>query len=288
MMPPDWSLYRAFSAVLRLGSLTAAARDLELSQPTLGRRIAALEAKLGFALFTRSPEGLTPTPEGEALRPQIEALEAAAEAMDRAIRPEVAGGQFVVRLSASEVIAAEVLPPAVRHLLHADPTLVVEVSVCNEIEDVLRREVDIAVRMTRPRQDGLLVRKVKEIELGLFAHPSCFEQHPRPISATELFDHPMVGFDTPRDYTRIFQLDGRVVAREAFRFRSDSDMAQLGAIRGGLGIGVCHAPLADGLVRVLPEVFAPRVELWLAVHADLMRTPRYRRVFRGLAELLGA
>lgn len=284
MTSPDWSLYRAFAAVLRFGSLTAAARALNLSQPTLGRRIAALEQRLGVALFTRSPEGLSPTPEAEALRPRLEALEAAAEALDRGVGPAEAAS--TVRLSASEVMAAEVLPAAIGRLQEDDPGLTVEVVVSNAAQDVLRREVDIAVRMVRPRQDGLVVRKVRDIELGLFAHPRCLGGRPFPASAAELDGVPMVGFDTPRDYTRLFQLDGRAVGREAFRFRSDSDMAQLGAIRAGLGVGVCHVPLAAGLVRVLPDLFAPRIELWLAMHADLLRTPRFRRVFRGLAEAL--
>lgn len=194
----DWSLYRAFAAVLRLGSLSAAARALELSQPTLGRRIATLEQKLGYALFTRSPEGLSPTPEAEALRPQVQALEAAADEMHRATRLDATRAPSVVRLSASEVIAAEVLPGVLARLQHADTSLTVDLSVSNDNEDVVRREVDVAVRMARPRQEGLLARKVKEIELGLFAHPSCFEDRPQPQSVAELFGHPLVGFDTPR------------------------------------------------------------------------------------------
>jgi len=286
MTSPDWSLYRAFAAVLRFGSLTAAARALNLSQPTLGRRIAALEDRLGVALFTRSPEGLSPTPEAQAMRPRLEALEAAAEALDRGVGADAAEAASVVRLSASEVVAAEVLPAAVGRLQDDDPGLTVEVVVSNAAQDVLRREVDIAVRMTRPRQDGLVVRKVRDIELGLFAHPRCFEARPPPDDAAGLAGLPMVGFDTPRDYTRLFQIEGQAVGREAFRFRSDSDMAQLGAVRAGLGVGVCHVPLATGLVRVLPQLFAPRIELWLAMHADLLRTPRFRRVFRGLAGAL--
>src|SRR3954468_22220921 len=148
----DWSLYRAFAAVLRLGSLSAAARALELSQPTLGRRIATLEQKLGYALFTRSPEGLSPTPEAEALRPQVQALEAAADEMHRATRLDATRMPSVVRLSCSEVIAAEVVPGVLARLQRADTSLTVDLSVSNDNEDVLRREVDIAVRMARPRQ----------------------------------------------------------------------------------------------------------------------------------------
>lgn len=286
MAGPDWSLYRAFGAVLRQGSLTAAARELRLSQPTIGRRIAALEARLGYALFVRAPEGLVATPEAEGLRSAVEAIESAAIAFEGAAGGHRPAGDVPVRISASEVIAAEVLPHALRRLRQADPSLIVEVSVSNEIEDVLRRGSDLAVRMARPQEPDLLARKVGEIELGLFAHSSCFQHQGPPGTVAELFHHPLVGFQTSRGYTAILQFAGQALEADAFTYRSDNDLAQLGAVRAGLGIGVCHAPLAQGLLRVLPEQFAPRIEMWLVINRDLMRTRRYREVFRVLSEEL--
>jgi len=288
MAHPDWSLYRAFAAVLRHGSLTAAAREIGVSQPTLGRRISALEGHLGYALFSRSPEGLAPTPEADALRPQLASLEAAASALSDAAIGASSIGRSLVRVSASEIIAAEVLPCALRRLRRSNPDIELTVSVSNSVEDVLRRDADIAVRMTRPHQSDLLGRKVGEVELGLFAHPSCFAERPPPTEPGELCQHPLVGFETARPYTQILQLKGQPLRPDLFAYRTDSDTAQIGAIRAGLGIGVCHVPLSAGLQRVLATQFCPRVEMWLVINRDLMRTRRFRQVFRTLWKELGA
>lgn len=283
MKRTDWSLYRAFAAVLRQGTLTGAARELGLSQPTLGRRIATLEARLGYALFSRAPEGLVPTPEAEGLRPLIETLECAASAVDQAAAGDGQLEVAAVRLTASEVVAAEVLPGAMHRLGRMLRDFRIVVSVSNSVEDVLRRDADMAVRMTRPQEGELLARKVGDVELGLFAHPSCFLEQTAPTTVADLLEHRLVGFETARPYTSVLTLEGQTLERRHFAFRSDSDTAQLGAIRGGLGIGVCHVPLAGGLQRVLPETFAPRVEMWLAINRDLMRTRRYRELFRALS-----
>src|SRR4051794_26573900 len=150
--PPDWSLYRSFVAVLREGSLSGAARALCVSQPTLGRHIVELESALGISLFTRSPEGMIPTAAANALRPEAEALAAAADALYRAASGPLAENAGTVRITASEVIAAEVLPPILARLQADHPRIVVELAVSNRIEDLLRRDADIAVRMARPAQ----------------------------------------------------------------------------------------------------------------------------------------
>lgn len=287
MTPPDWSLYRAFAAALQHGSLTAAARELGLSQPTLGRRIGALEAHLGYALFSRSPEGLTPTPEAQALRPHLASLEAAAATLGEAAAGVRPIARSLVRVAASEIIAAEVLPRALRNLRRVSPDLELSVSVSNGVEDILRREADIAVRMTRPHQPDLLGRKVGDVELGLFAHPSCFASRAPPSEPAELKDYPLIGFETPRAYTQILQFEGEALRSDQFVYRTDSDTAQIGAIRAGLGIGVCHVPLASGLSRVLAQHFCPRVEMWLVINRDLMRTRRFRQTFRSLSMELG-
>jgi DNA-binding transcriptional LysR family regulator len=193
-----------------------------------------------------------------------------------------------VRISASEVVAAEVLPRAVRRLRQNDPGLSVEVSVTNEQEDVLRRGADIAVRMARPKERDLLARKVGDVELGLFAHPSYLKGRQPPATVEKLLCHSLVGFQTERTYTGVLQFAGKSLRADDFAYRSDSDTAQLGAIRAGLGIGVCHVPLARALVRVLPEEFAPKVEMWLVINSDLMRTRRYREAFRTLSDELRA
>ncbi|WP_395836087.1 LysR substrate-binding domain-containing protein [Archangium violaceum] len=129
-----------------------------------------------------------------------------------------------------------------------------------------------------------------EFELGLYAHPAYLARRPAPNLVAELNEHAFVGFDVGAPYTRTLQLGGQPLTREQFTFRSDNDLAQLAAIRAGCGIGACHVALAQrsGLVRILPEMFAPTVEMWVAMHEDLRTTARYRTVFDALTTGLKA
>jgi DNA-binding transcriptional LysR family regulator len=282
--PPDWSLYRSFLAVLREGSLSAAARAAGLSQPTLGRHVRALEAALGLQLFTRSSEGLVPTSAAQALRPQAEALAATAEALFRTASGPLTENVGAVRLTVSEMFAAEVIAPILAELQAEHPRIVVELLVSNRIENLLRRDADIAVRTGRPEQQALLASRVGTFEVGLFATPAYLARRSAPRSAADLDAHAFVGFDAGAPYTRTLALNGKPLGREQFTLRTDSDLAQLAAIRAGCGIGACHVPLGRraGLVRVLPQLFAPKVELWLAMHEDLRTTRRHRTVFTAL------
>ncbi len=288
---PDWSLYRSFLAVLREGSLSAAARVLGLSQPTLGRHIAALETALGHSLFTRSPDGLMPTTAAEALRDRAEALAAAAEALLRAASGLPGEDMGTVRISASEIIAAEVLAPIFARLQADHPGIALELVVSNRMQDLLRRDADIAVRMAPPQQEALVAKRIGDVDLGLFAAPGYLARRPSPRHVTDLFErHAIVGFDIPLPYTRIFQLDGEPVTRERFSFRTDSDTGQFAAIRAGCGIGVCHGPLArrEGLLPILPAAFSPKVGMWLCMHEDQKTIPQCRLAFDRLAEGLRA
>lgn len=288
---PDWSLFRSFLAVLQEGSLSAAGRVLGLSQPTVGRHVQALEDALGHQLFTRSPDGLLPTAAAEALRPKAEALAAAAAALLRTASGLPGEDVGTVRITASEIVAAEVIAPILAGLQADHPGIVVELLVSNRLQDLLRRDADIAVRMAAPQQEALLARRIGEMDLGLFAAPAYLARRPAPRDVTDLFArHATVGFDTALSYTRTFQLEGAPVTRERFTFRTDSDAAQFAAIRAGCGIGVCHGPLArrDGLQPILPAVFAPKVGMWLCMHEDQKTVPQCRLVFDRLAEGLKA
>jgi DNA-binding transcriptional LysR family regulator len=288
---PSWDLYRSFLAILRHGSLSGAARSLGLTQPTLGRHVLELEQQLGAALFTRSPSGLAPTDMALDLRPHAEALEASALALLRAVtgaRDEVRGA---VRITASEVIGVEVLPPILAALRRDHPGLVLELVVSNRNEDLLRRESDVAVRMVRPVQSALLAKRVGTIELGLYAHPAYLDRTFRPRSVADLERHTLIGFDQPSPFLRGLSVGNRAVSREMFALRSDSDLAQLAAIRAAAGIGVCQVPLAQrapALVRLLPSLFSVPMECWVAMHEDQRANLRCRVAFDALAAGLAA
>ncbi len=291
----DWERQRAFLAVVRSGSLSGAARLLGLAQPTVRGRIEALEAAAGVPLFTRSPGGLTPTETGLALTEHARAMELAADAFGRTASAAAGDLAGTVRISASDVIAVEVLPPILARFRIAHPRIELVLSPTNRNEDMLRREADIAVRMVRPTQDGLVARRIGAVPLGFHAQDAYLARAGRPESLAALLDHPLIGFEHEQAALRpVLQamIDGGLVPAEPrFTFRSDHDLAQLAAIRAGLGIGVCQVPLAarDGhLVHLFPAAFAYPLETWLVMHEDLRALARVRVVFDALAEGLAA
>ncbi len=279
---PSWDELRTFVEVARDGSLSGAARRLGLTQPTVGRHIDALEAALGLTLFTRSPRGLTPTSAALALGPHVEAMATAAAALGRAASGEAAADRGVVRVTASEVIGCEVLPPilAAFHVEH--PGIAIELALTNRTEDLARRDADIAVRMVRPTQSGLVARKIGASRIGLYAHRDYLARFGEPRSFADLASHCVIGFD--RD-NRSFRGAGdfaQRLTREDFGFRCDNDLAQLAALRAGFGIGGCQANIArrtPELVAVLPNAIQYALEVWLVMHENLKTTRRVRLLF---------
>ncbi len=279
---PSWDELRTFVEVARDGSLSGAARRLGLTQPTVGRHIDALEAALGLTLFTRSPRGLTPTSAALALGPHVEAMATAAAALGRAASGEAAADRGVVRVTASEVIGCEVLPPilAAFHIEH--PGIAIELALTNRNEDLARRDADIAVRMVRPTQSGLVARKIGASRIGLYAHRDYLARFGEPRSFADLASHCVIGFD--RD-NRSFRGAGdfaQRLTREDFGFRCDNDLAQLAALRAGFGIGGCQANIArrtPELVAVLPNAIQYALEVWLVMHENLKTTRRVRLLF---------
>jgi DNA-binding transcriptional LysR family regulator len=288
----SWDFYRTFLAVLRLGSLSAAARDLGLTQPTVGRHIDALEQALGHQLFTRSQQGLLPTEPALAMKSYAENLAITAAAMQRLASGEIGAVKGTVRISASEVIGVEVLPPILAALQDEYPGLELELSLSDSLEDLLKRESDIAVRMTSPAQDALVTRHIGDIPLGLFAHRRYLERHGVPQNPDDLAAHRLIGFDRRTAFVRA-AADRIRIASPAFpniadirwSYRADSNLAQLAAIRGGVGIGICQAGIAKrdpDLVRVLPDVFELPLDTWIAMHENLKSSPRWRVTFDAL------
>ncbi len=283
---PHWDELRTFREVARDLSLSGAARRLGLAQPTVGRHIDALEEALGVTLFTRSPRGLTPTPAAAALVPHGEAMAAAAAALARSASSEAATDRGVVRVTASEIVGCEVLPAIVAGFRVKNPGIAVELAVTNRNEDLSRGDADIAVRMIRPTQSGLVARRIGVTRIGLYAHRDYIQRLGDPRSLADLKRHCVIGFD--RD-NRAFRAAGEVarsLSREDFGFRCDSDLVQLAALRAGVGVGGCQEGIArrtPELVPVLPNLVQHTLEVWLVMHRDLKTAPRLRLLFDWLA-----
>ena len=283
---PGWDELRTFAEVARDGSLSGAARRLGLTQPTVGRHIDALEAALGLTLFTRSPRGLTPTAAALSLAPHVEGMAAAAASLGRAASGEAAADRGTVRVTASDVIGCEVLPPILAAFGAEHPGIALELALTNRNEDLARRDADIAVRMVRPTQRGLVARRIGVSRIGLYAHRDYLRRFGEPRSLADLANHCFIGFD--RD-NRSFRAAGgfaQKLTRDAFRFRCDNDLAQLAALRAGVGVGGCQENLArrtPELVAVLPNAINYVLEVWLVMHEALKATRRVRLLFDHLA-----
>ncbi len=286
-----WDHYRSFLAVVRRGSLSAAARDIGLTQPTLGRHIDELEKGLATALFARSPHGLAPTTAALELVPHAESMASAAEALRRAASGETQEPRGVVRLTASEMIGVEVLPHILTAFREKHPDIVMELALSNRNQDLLRRDADIAVRMVQPTQEALIARRIGFVAIGLYAHKRYIKRHGAPKAIDELLHHTMIGFD--HDMSLLQSVSGPAfpVTRELFAFRSDSEHAQLAALRAGYGIaGVQHGIAARerDLMPVLADDVRFSLEMWLAMHEDLRMNRRVRLLFDHLFAGLGA
>lgn len=282
---PSWELYRSYLSVLQEGSLSGAARALGLAQPTLGRHIEALEKSLGLSLFTRSQHGLMPTAAALELKPYAESMGSSAAALRRAAQSQ---GRLTgtVRVSASEVVGAEVLPPILARLRAEHPQLTIELVLTNRVQDLLQREADIAIRMTQPTQDALIAQRIGVVELGLYAHRDYLRDRGTPRTMADLARHALIGFDEETPFLRAARKRMPAWRRDAFALRTDSDLAQMALVRAAAGIGVYQVVLAQRipeLVRLMDEDFSFPMDTWVTMHEGLRHSLRCKIVFDALA-----
>jgi DNA-binding transcriptional LysR family regulator len=212
----------------------------------------------------------------------------AAEALVRTASGEADAVRGVIRLTASEIVGAEVLPPILTDFHERHPQIAIEMVLSNKPEDLLRREADIAVRMVRPAQDALLARRIGTVGLGLFAHRSYLQKRGVPTSLTDP-NHAAIGFDRDASVTRAAAALDVPLSRDFFAFRSDSDLAQLATVRAGFGVGACMFGIArrdPNLVQVLGDL-GFELEMWVVMHEDLKTNRRMRLMFDHLVEHLG-
>ncbi|WP_369825983.1 LysR family transcriptional regulator [Achromobacter sp. HZ34] len=288
---PNWEWYRTFLKVLETGSLSAAGREMGLTQPTVGRHVDNLEAALGLKLFVRSFDGFSPTDAALELKPYAVGIAAHSAALRRAAGSHGTEVRGTVRLTASEIISVEVLPPILAKLRRDHPALNVELLMSNRADDLLQREADIAVRMFKPEQDALVAKRLGSIEVGLHAHKRYLAGRGTPDSIAALAGHALIGFDGENAFLRKFQRRFPWFSREALAFRTNSDLAQLAAIRAGFGIGVCQVGLAardPAMVHILPRQFSYKMDTWVAMHEDLRASPRCAVTFAALTAGLSA
>ncbi len=285
----DWTLLKSFLAVLEAGSIMGAARKLGAQQPTLSRHIAELEAQLKVPLFERTGRGIVPTAAALAIAGAAREMEAGAATLARTLagRDEAATG--TVRITTSRVAASYLLPPVLAALGVAEPGIQVELVASDEVNNLLRREADIAVRLVRPAQDSLVAKKLADLPITACAHEHYLQGAGTPRQPSDLQRHRLVGFDRDESLIRGFADFGVPLTREHFALRTDDLLAYGRMVACGAGIGFLTRytlRYLPGVVPLLPMLKVPPLPCWLAVHREVHGNRLVRRVFDFLAEAL--
>lgn len=285
----DWNQARAFLATVEEGSLSAAARALGLTQPTLGRQVAALEEDLGILLFDRIGKSLVLTPSGLELLDHVRAMYGAANRISLTASGQSQTIEGQVRITASDVMSAYILPPALKKLREIAPKLEVDIVAANDIRDLQLREADIAIRHIRPEQPDLIARHVSDATAHFYALKSYLDQQGRPNSVDELSDHAFIGFGDNDRMIKRLNAFGLSLTRENFRLGSESGVVAWEMARQGLGIIVMSdevAADAPDIERILPDMDPFVFPIWLTTHRELHTSRRIRLVFDLLADFL--
>lgn len=283
----DWNDLRFFLAVARTGSLSAATRELRISQATISRRVQALETALGAVLFERLNTGYVLTSAGREVQARAEAAEAAVLAVARRVDNGQGHVQGSVRLATGEALASHLIAPRIVPFQVTYPNLRLEFVTGFRAVSLSRHEADLALRLIRPDQGDYIRRKVGAIGFGLYASSALVNAHPGVRRDPWSVD--LVGWDASmRDvpmagWVKDQALD-RIVAT------ATSMNVQLALARAGLGAAILPCFVADSipdLERLAGPSEVGALDLWVVAHRDLSRTARVRAVLDFIGDLCG-
>ncbi len=287
--PFDWTQLRAFLVTAEEGSLSAAARKLGLTQPTLSRQVAALEADLGLMLFERIGRTLELTQGGLELLEHARAMGEAANRVALAATGQSQSVSGLVRITASDVFSAHLLPPVLHRLRNIAPDLRVEIVADNGIRDLMRREADIAIRHVRPDQPDLFAKLIREARGYFYAATGYLDARGRPENTAGFKDHDFISTGDPAQMIAYLAPLGIHLTEAQFRTGSQSGLVAWELARQGFGITPMSDQVGDAtprIERVVPDMAPITFPVWLATHRELHTSRKIRLVFDVLAEFL--
>lgn len=295
----DWNHAKAFLVTAEEGSLSAAARALGTTQPTLSRQVNALEESLGIALFERYGRGLELTPAGLKLVDYVKSMSEAANQFSLVASGQSESIEGNVVITASEATAAFVLPELIQPLRDKHPGITLEIIATNEASDLRRHEADIAIRTFRPLQPDLIAKRIRDVKAAFYAAPSYLQRFPHlarlNLSYAQLKSNSVlslltfIGFDHSDEFINMLNQHGISVSHSNFPIICANHLVQWQLVKQGLGIGIMPIETGDNeteVVRVLPDLDPLQVECWLVAHKDLRNNRRIRVVFDYLAQCL--
>jgi len=286
----DWNHVRAFLATAEHGSLSAAARKLGQTQPTLSRQVAALESRLGILLFERVGRRLQMTKGGRELLAQTRIMGDAADRLALAALGQSQSISGEISITASDVFSAFLLPPVLHRLRGLAPHLKINVVADNDIRDILKREADIAIRHSRPTQPELIARLVRQATAHFYASSGYLKLHGRPKTLADMSEHDFVSIVSPQQMLDFMLPLGLPLDEGNFPIGSQNGIVAWELVKQGFGIMIMAdevAALTTGIERVLPQMEPVEFPVWLVTHRELHTSRRIRLVFDLLAEAMG-
>ncbi|AML52129.1 LysR family transcriptional regulator [Falsihalocynthiibacter arcticus] len=285
----DWNKARAFLVTAEEGSLSAAARALGMSQPTLGRQVDGLEQELGIVLFQRVGRGLTLTPSGLELLEHVREMGQAAGRVSLTALGQSQAIAGTICISASETYATVLLPPIIAKLRLLEPGIRVEIVVSNQASDLRRREADIAIRSFRPTEPDLIAKKIGDAEARLYATPAYIEKLGYPTKPYDLRHADFINLDHSGMMMKGLNTLGLGLTEANFPLMTESYLVMWELVREGAAIGILDAFIGDAdptVRRVLADLEPLTFPMWLVAHRELATSRRIRMVYDFLAEEL--
>lgn len=285
----DWAKVRAFLIAAEEGSFSAAARALNMAQPTLGRQIEALEQDLNVTLFERDGRGIVLTPSGVELLEYARQMGDAAGAFSLAAHGQSQAIEGRVSIAAAEMFAATTLPPIIAALREVEPHLEIELVVSNHASDLHRREADIALRYFRPTEPDLYARKILDVQAQLYASHDYLKRFDPPLASDNASDADFISLDPENTILQGLKAQGLQLTEANFPLQVDSYLVMWNLVKQGAGIGVMDTQIGDNepsARRAFSDFKPMSFSIWLVAHRELKTNRRVRRVFDFLAEKL--
>jgi DNA-binding transcriptional LysR family regulator len=283
----SWDHYRYFLAVAETGSLSAAARKLAVSQPTVGRQIAELEKRIETRLFERASHGYLLTAAGQQIRDKIRAIAADLDGVEQVISGLDNTLSGTIRISATEGFGSYWLTPRLSQFQEHHPNIRFELMLDISIVDLRRREADIALRLANPRVSDLIGRQVGRTGFGLYGAKSYLEKRGEPISIADLANHDFIGWQSGGNSLPFSAELEKIAPPGNTKFRCDTVAAQIAAVRNGIGLFLAPhylVPRNGSIVRLLPSEIDLKFDIWVLTHRDLVNAVRIRTLLDFLYE----
>lgn len=278
----DWNHAKAFLITAEEGSLSAAARVLGAAQPTLGRQVSAFEEELGIVLFQRVGRGLALTDAGLELLEHVRAMGDAANRVSLTAIGQSQSIEGIVRISASEVYAAYLLPPIIARLRREQPGIEIEIVASHSTSDLRRREADIAIRNFRPTEPDLIARKIRDVPAQLYATPEYLNRIGNPKLPFDLRNAEFINITSGDAFMHGLNRMGLDLTKANFPIMTENYLVMWEYVKRGLGIGVLDAHIGDAepaVMRVLPDLEPLMFPIWLVAHREISTSLRIRTVF---------